>query len=96
MAVLMLGQIDIHDRETYAGYEAGFMPILQRFGGRIVGLDDAPALLEGEWPFSRVVLIEFDSEEDARAWFESDEYQALAEKRKQASNAAIMMFKRLG
>ena len=34
-------------------------------------------IVEGNWPFTRTVLIEFPSKELARAWYESDEYQAV-------------------
>jgi len=96
MAVHIFAQIEIQDADTYRNYEVGFMGVLQKFNGKIVGVDDSPTVLEGDWDFKRAVLLEFDSAEEALAWFESDEYQALAEDRKKASRGTILMFDRLG
>ena len=53
--------------------------------------DQSPELLEGEWDFTRTVLISFPTREDALAWFNSPEYQELAKHRKQASTGPIML-----
>ena len=71
-------QIAINDRDTYHQYEsAGHLEIFDRFGGKLVGADDEVEIVEGSWPFTRTVLIEFPSKQLARAWYESDEYQAV-------------------
>jgi uncharacterized protein (DUF1330 family) len=33
--------------------------------------------VEGSWPFTRTVILEFPSKELARAWYGSAEYQAV-------------------
>ena len=53
MAVYLVAQITIHDRERYAQYEAGLMDIFMRFGGRLLCVDEQPEVLEGEWPCTR-------------------------------------------
>ncbi|HME77689.1 MAG TPA: DUF1330 domain-containing protein [Mycobacterium sp.] len=72
-------QILINDRDAYHQYEtAGHQEIFDKFSGKVVGLDEKVEIVEGSWPFTRTVLIEFPSKELARAWYESDEYQAVA------------------
>ena len=34
-------------------------------------------ILEGEWPHSRLVIIEFPSRAAAECWYKSDEYQKI-------------------
>jgi uncharacterized protein (DUF1330 family) len=71
-------QIAINDRDGYHQYEiAGHQEIFDRFSGRVVGLDEDTEIVEGSWPWTRTVLIEFPTKELARAWYESDEYQAV-------------------
>ena len=53
-------------------------------------------VLEGEWPCTRTVLLEFPSEEDAMSWYRSPEYQALARHRFGASFADIVMIRGWG
>src|SRR6202012_2813864 len=72
-------QIAINDRDTYRQYETvGHLEIFDRFGGKLVGADEEVEIVEGSWPFTRTVLIEFPGKELARAWYESGEYQAVA------------------
>jgi uncharacterized protein (DUF1330 family) len=72
-------QIAINDRDGYHQYEiAGHQEIFDKFSAKVVGLDENVETVEGSWPFNRTVIIEFPSKELARAWYESDEYQAVA------------------
>jgi uncharacterized protein (DUF1330 family) len=71
-------QIAINDRDKYHQYEtAGHLEIFDRFGGKLVAVDEDVDVIEGSWPFTRTVLIEFPSKEQARSWYESGEYQAV-------------------
>jgi uncharacterized protein (DUF1330 family) len=77
--VFVIVQILINDRDRYHQYEtAGHLEIFDRFSGKVVGVDENVEIIEGSWPFTRTVVIEFPSKELARAWYESDEYQAVA------------------
>ena len=89
MSVYAVALINIHDRDGYANYEAGFMDIFSRYGGKILAVDEAPVELEGEWPYTRTVLIEFASSDALDRWYKSDEYQELAKHRFAAADASI-------
>lgn len=94
MSVYIIAQIQIRDRETYSKYEAGFDEIFGKYRGFVTCVDENPEVLEGTWPYTRTVLLTFRSEEQARAWFESEEYQQLAQYRRKASTANIVMIRR--
>ena len=89
MAHYLIAQIDIKDREKYAEYEAGFMDVFKSYKGKLLSVDENVSLLEGQWPATRTVLIEFPSKEEALAWYESEEYQSLAKQRFAASTSDI-------
>ena len=89
MAHYVIAQIDIKDREKYAEYEAGFMDVFMSYKGKLLSVDENVSLLEGQWPATRTVLIEFPSKEEALAWYESEEYQSLAKHRLAASTSDI-------
>lgn len=93
MSHYLIAQIEIADRNEYAKYEAGFVDIFKKYDGRVLGFDESPEVLEGEWDYTRTVLIEFPSEESALAWYRSDEYQALATHRFAASTANTVLIK---
>ena len=91
----LIARIDINDREGYSKYQAGFMEIFSQYDGKMLSVDEAPKLIEGEWPISRTVLIEFPSKESAMAWYESEAYQALAQHRFASSDGNIVLLKGL-
>lgn len=72
-----IGQVEVNDPEGYKLYEnAPHLEIWEKFSGKLVVIDDDAEIKEGSWP-SRTVVIEFPNKELARAWYDSDEYQAI-------------------
>ena len=89
MSVYLIAQINIHNRERYAQYEAGFMEIFAQYGGEMLAVEETPTVLEGQWPHTRTVLIRFADKGSADAWYQSDAYQRLARHRWEASAADV-------
>ncbi len=85
MTVYIIAQITIADRAKYDQYEAGFMEIFEKYEGTLLSVDEEPRVLEGEWTATRSVLMSFPSAKALRAWALSDEYQAIAKYRHEAS-----------
>lgn len=95
MSIYLVATLEIDDRETYRRYEAGFMEIFQRFGGELLSVDEAPVTLEGEWNWTRTVLIRFEDADTALRWYHSDDYQSLMRHRLDASSGNIVMIQGL-
>ncbi len=95
MAVYVVALIQINDREQYAKYEAGFMHIFQQHSGNMLAVDENPTTLEGEWNYTRTVLIEFPDQPALDTWYHSDAYQQLAQHRFAASVANISVLQGL-
>ena len=96
MSSYFVALITVKDPEQYGRYLEGFMPIFGRFGGEVLAADDAPEVLEGEWPAARTVIIRFPSEEELLRWYRSPEYQRLIELRRSAAEGSIAMVRGLG
>lgn len=94
MSVYIIAQINIHDREEYDRYEEGFDGVFEKYKGMVMTVDEDPVVLEGEWPYRRTVLLRFPSEEEARRWFDSEEYTELKKHRLAASEGNIIMVRR--
>jgi uncharacterized protein (DUF1330 family) len=95
MSVYAVALITIHDRDAYARYGQGFMEIFEQHSGRLLAVDEAPHVLEGEWPWTRTVLLEFPDQAALDGWYRSADYQALAQHRHQCSDAAIAVLRGL-
>ena len=51
------------------------MQVFEPFSGTMLSVDEEPTILQGDFDFTRSVLIEFPSAEKAMAWMTSPEYQ---------------------
>jgi uncharacterized protein (DUF1330 family) len=61
-------------------------------GATVLAVDTAAKVIEGTWHGDQTVLLEFESVEAARAWYESEGYQKAAKLRQAAAdcNAVII------
>ena len=84
--------VEIIDSEAVEEYRQRVRSTVERYGGHYVFVGGEFDTVEGDWQPTFPVLIEFPSLEQARHWYESDEYRELKELRQSAtrSNAVFM------
>jgi uncharacterized protein (DUF1330 family) len=72
--------------------EYGKLAMQAMAGANILAVDQKPRVIEGEWHGSQTVVLEFESVDAARAWYESEAYQKAAKVRQSAAdcNAVIL------
>lgn len=92
MSVYIVASIDVKDWDEYSKYQEGFLDIFVKYKGELLAVSDEPRVVEGEWPFTRAVIIRFPDEAEARRWYDSPEYQALSQHRWRASTGTIITF----
>lgn len=83
---------DIHDPDKMNEYSSKAIPSLFSSGGKVLAASPTPSSLEGEWHGSQTVLLEFESEEAALAWYNSDAYNEAKPLRFEAAtcNAVLL------
>lgn len=81
----------VTDPETYKRYVAQVEATLAPFGGRFLARVPGPAALEGGPAPARAVILEFPSEERARAWHASPGYRPVMELRQSASQGTLLL-----
>ena len=83
----VIAQATVRDPEQYEGYMALAGAAVARYGGKYVVRGGATHLLEGDWAPPRLVILEFESVEQAKRFYDSPEYRAARERR---HGAALM------
>ena len=91
MSAYVIASIDVTDPETYKGYSERVPATLEKYGGRYLARGGRTARLEGEGNAARNVIIEFDSVEAAKTWYDSPEYQEAKFRREGAAVASIIV-----
>lgn len=93
MAAYMIGQINVHDPDGYAKYVSKFVPILTQYGGEIVVVDRDVKVIEGKWPYQGTVILKFPDEDQAMRWYNSPEYQEIAQDRFRSTETNLILTK---
>ncbi len=76
MPAYIIVQVDVHDAATYETHKAAAPPSIAMYGGRYLVRGGPVEQLEGDWRPSRLVILEFPTADQARAWWSSSEYVA--------------------
>lgn len=90
MAAYVIVDIDVKDRERYADYIRMSPVSLAQFGGKFLVRGGRHETLEGDRRPNRLVVLEFESLERAKAWWSSPEY-AEAKRLRQATASTEMI-----
>ena len=91
MSAYYIAQIKIVDDDLYRQVQQRFADVFAKYSGRVLAADPDYQVLDGSVDCDRVVVIEFPSAEELRAWYESPEYQESVEMRRRAARASIVL-----
>jgi uncharacterized protein (DUF1330 family) len=89
MATYLIASIDVTDAAAYERYRALVPATIEKYGGRFLVRGGAIESLEGQNVPKRVVVLEFPTSRQAKAWWDSPEYAPLRELRKSASRGDL-------
>jgi uncharacterized protein (DUF1330 family) len=91
MRAYVIVQVEVLDQRPYDAYRKDVLPTIESFGGRFLVRGGTMTKLEGDWPYSRTVVIEFPSRADAEGWYRSPAYQKLLPLRLKASRGNLII-----
>ena len=84
-------EIEILDQGNYGKYRQMAASSIQQYGGTYVVRGGRIEPLEGEWRPQRLAIVEFESLERAKAWYDSPEYAPAKKIRQEASRSKILI-----
>jgi uncharacterized protein (DUF1330 family) len=91
MSVYVIAQGRIEDRKMLDEYVGKALPTIIAAGGKVLGFDEAPEIIEGEIAHPRTVILEFESKQAFRAWYDSADYQAVISLRTQSTPGTLIV-----
>jgi uncharacterized protein (DUF1330 family) len=81
----------IRDPEAMKAYGRATGPSFVDRRVAVLAVDRAPEVLEGEWHGNQTVILEFESVDAAREWYESAEYRAAKPLRQAAADTNVVI-----
>jgi uncharacterized protein (DUF1330 family) len=91
MVAYVIANVEVLDPDRYRQYSALAGPAIAKHGGRFLVRGGAAEVLEGDWTAHRVVVLEFPTVEQAKAFYHSADYASARERRLGASNFTMMV-----
>ncbi len=91
MSAYVIVAVTVTNPEQYDKYKPLASAAVAKYGGRYLARGGQFKVLEGAWPAQRNVVIEFESVEAARRWYNSPEYQEARRVRAGAAEGAFIV-----
>lgn len=92
MAAYLLAEASVTDPVAYETYKQLAQTAIAQYGGRYLVRGGASEVLEGDWSKPpRLVVVEFESVEQAKKFYDSPEYRAARAARKEAADMNMLV-----
>ena len=95
MSYYFIANIRIHDLEAYQLYINKVEVVFSKYNGEYLAVDNAPKRLEGEWNYTRTVIVKFESKTNFETWYNSTDYQRILKHRLKAADCDTILVKSL-
>ena len=82
---------EVTDSAGFEDYRKQVPATVEKYGGRFLVRGGQIQTLEGDWKPRRIVVTEFPSIEQARRWYESEEYRALKALRSRSARGSVVL-----
>jgi uncharacterized protein (DUF1330 family) len=89
MAGYLVAHIKVTDPEAFKAYQVAVPKVIAKFGGRYLVRGGVVDIREGDWSEPRLVIVAFDSLDQARRFYDSPEYQEILPLRLNASTGTL-------
>lgn len=91
MSAYVIANVKVQDLERYAEYVKLTPASIAPFGGRFIVRGGRAERIEGTVEVNRIVLLEFPSYDQAKAWYDSEPYRVARAIRQSASIADLIL-----
>ena len=90
MTAYLIAEVEVTDPPKFEEYRAQVSATIEQYGGNYIVRGGAIEKAEGKWEPSRMVIIEFESMEQLKKWYYSQEYSGPMQLRHQSANTNVL------
>jgi uncharacterized protein (DUF1330 family) len=91
MPAYIIVEIEITDPVGYEEYKKQAAATVEQYGGKYIVRGSACETLEGDWKPKRIVVLQFDNMERAKAWLNSPEYVGPRKQRHRTAKTRMIL-----
>jgi len=90
MPAYVIADVQVADPARYEEYKRLAAASIATYGGKYIARGGKSGKLEGEWTPNRLVILEFESYQRAKQWYDSPEYRPARELRRAIAGANLV------
>ncbi len=91
MAAYLIAHLEVSDLKDFGAYRAEVSAVVAKCGGRYLVRGGGIDVVEGHWPIERLIVIAFDSADQARRFYASPEYQEILPLRLKSASGPVVI-----
>jgi len=91
MSAYIIVEVEIKDAKEYEEYKKLVPPSLAAYGGKFIVRGGKVETLEGGWNPKRIVILEFENADKAKAWWSSPEYSEAKKLRYRTADSKMIL-----
>jgi uncharacterized protein (DUF1330 family) len=91
MAAYVIAEIEVTDPAGFEEYRKGVPATIAAYGGRYIVRGGALESWEGGWSPKRMVVLEFPSMAQAKAWYTCADYRDLLDMRQRTTKSKVVL-----
>ena len=91
MPAYFIVDIEVTDPAAFEEYRKQVPATVEKYGGKFVVRGGQMEPIEGDWRPKRLVVTEFPSMEQAKRWYDSEEYRAPKALRRRTSKGSVIL-----
>ena len=87
---------DVHDPAGFQAYAMEAAKAMADGTATVLAFDPSPEVIEGEWHGPQTIVLEFESADAAKAWYNSELYQKAAPMRQASADCNVAIVQGIG
>lgn len=91
MTAYLVLDFSVHDLPGFRPYVSAIPAFIEKHGGRYVVRGVEPTVMEGDWAPELMVILEFPSRQNAQAFLDDPDAQALFDVRHRTTNSKLVL-----
>jgi uncharacterized protein (DUF1330 family) len=91
MPAYLIAEVEVLDHKQFENYKQMAPPTIAAYGGKYLARGGPLETLEGEEISKRIVIVEFESSERAKEWWNSAEYREAKQLRQRSAKTTMIL-----
>lgn len=91
MSAYVIVEIDITDPIGYEEYKKQAAATVHKYGGKYIVRGGKTEVLEGDWHPNRLVVLQFESMQQAKEWLHCEEYREPRKMRHRTAKTKMVL-----